>query len=251
MAWSCLKTKELQSWMEHIPECEQEIYTRVLAHCKNRRLPFALGGAAALGIYTGHWRNTKDLDLYILPEDRDKAVEVFTEAGLTDYYEVTPYDRRWIYRAACGDALVDAIWAMANLRAEVDEHWIMKGPVASYEGVKVRFLPPEELIWSKLYVMQRERCDWPDIFNLLYATAPYLDWDRLIMRVGDDVPLLRGVVDVFRWLCPSMAVHLPSELGGTEQQAEADEDCADPRRVNLLDTRPWFGPRLVLAQRGA
>lgn len=251
MAWSFVKTEELQRWMVNIPAEEQEIYTRVLVHCHKRHLPFALGGAAALGIYTGHWRNTKDLDLYVLPKHRNKAIQVFSEAGLSDFHCKTPYDRNWIYRASSGDALVDAIWAMANLRAQVDKEWIMSGPVASYEGIPVRFLPPEELIWSKLYVMQRERCDWPDIFNMLYATAQHLDWDRLVARLGDDVPLLRGVVDVFRWLCPSVALQLPKELLSPSGRALQNDDstaCADPLRVNLLDGRPWFGPRLVAAQ---
>lgn len=251
MAWSFVKTEELQRWMVNIPSNEQEIYTRVLVHCQKRKLPFALGGAAALGIYTGHWRNTKDLDLYILPKHRRKAIQVFSEAGLSDFHCKTPYDRKWIYRAWSGDAVVDAIWAMANLRAEVDEEWITSGPVATYDGIQVRFLPPEELIWSKLYVLQRERCDWPDIFNMLYATAQYLDWDRLVHRLGDDVPLLRGVVDVFRWLCPSVGLNLPTELLSPESrvlQADDTASCADPNRVNLLDGRPWFGPRLVMAQ---
>jgi hypothetical protein len=250
MAWSLLKTNELQRWMDHIPASEQEIYTRVLAHCKKRKLPFALGGAAALGIYTGHWRNTKDLDLYVLPSDRERAKKVMSEAGLSDYFDTCPYDRRWIYRASGGEALVDSIWAMANLRAEVDEDWIMSGPSANYDGLKVRFLPPEELIWSKLYVMQRERCDWPDIFNLLFVTGHDLDWDRLVRRLGDDVPLLRGVVDVFRWLCPCVALELPPELLSPNDvlQVHADQTCSDATRANLLDNRPWFGPRLMLAQ---
>ena len=80
-----------------------------------------MGGAFGLGAYTGAWRNTKDLDLYILPPDRDTVVSVLTEAGLDDYYGQLAYDRRRIYRSFTDDIIVDAVRAMANRRALVDE----------------------------------------------------------------------------------------------------------------------------------
>ena len=249
MPWNTLYESQLSTWMENIPEKERAIYVRVLSICHKRGLQFALGGAAALGIYTGHWRNTKDLDLYILPSDRDRIVEIFAEAGLQDYFCVASYDRRWIYRAWCNEAIVDAIWAMANQRAEVDELWLTRGPLApALDGISVRILPPEEMIWSKLYVMQRERCDWPDILNLLYATARHVDWDHLISRVGDDTPLLRALVDIFHWLCPTEDISLAEALLDARSPRISNNGCStSTRRADLLDSRPWFGPRLVTA----
>lgn len=75
-------------------------------------------------------------------------------------------------------------------------------------------LPVEEMIWDKLYVMQRDRCDWPDTLNLLYAAGPTLDWQYLFGRLASDAP-----------------------LGLPPPQAGPDTDRA---RADLLDRRAWF-----------
>src|SRR5262249_62213350 len=135
---------------------------------------------------------------------------------------------------------------MANHRQQIDELW-MSGPRVRLRGQPAKILPPEEMLWDKLYIMQRERCDWPDVMNLLYATGARLDWERLLDRIGDDAPLLAGALSVFRWLAPEHARQLPPWLWervglGHEKALSSGRDGYDKRRVNLLDRRPWFGP---------
>ena len=45
-------------------------------------------------------------------------------------------------------------------------------------------IAPEELLWQKLYILQRDRCDWPDVLNLIYALGPLLDWEHLLEPPG-------------------------------------------------------------------
>jgi hypothetical protein len=225
---------------EHWP-----VYKRVLETANERGIPYAFGGAIGVGVYTNRWRKTKDLDLYVTPEDGHRMVQVFCDCGLDDYYEKATYDRRWIYRGYADDCIVDAIWAMANMRARVDRRWVTRGPrFRTPDGISFHVLPPEELIWSKLYVMQRERCDWPDVLNIMYATARTLDWRHLIERVEDDLPLLRGVLTIFAWMCPAGLDSIPQDVR-TKLELACEDDAAraiDHERVELLDTRPWFGP---------
>jgi hypothetical protein len=102
------------------------------------------------------------------------------------------------------------------------------------------------MIWDKLYIMQRERCDWGDVMNLIYAVGNDVDWEYLLKRMAEDVPLLAGALTVFRWLAPGRARDLPDwiwerlQLSPPAGSPVADE--IDKRRVSLLDTRPWFGP---------
>lgn len=210
---------------------------------------FALGGAFALAAYTAELRNTKDLDLYIVPESRHAMVAALGEVGFTDLYPRAPYDRAWIYRATRDDVVVDAIWAMANLRALVDETWLCAGRELVICGDRARVIAPEELLWTKLYVLQRARCDWIDVLNLLDATAGDLDWNRLLDRVGDDAPLLAGVLSVFAWLVPQQAERVPAEvwarLGLTPPKSHDHRGgCGGGDRVSeraaLLDSRLWF-----------
>ncbi len=231
------------AWADTIPAAQWEIYWRVLALAQEQELRFALGGAFALAAYTAQWRNTKDIDIYVLPQDRQQMIDCLNGVGLDDYYDQNPYDRSWIYRAFSAETLVDVIWAMANQRAQVDDAWLTRGPLLAIHGVQVAILPPEELLWSKLYIMQRDRCDWPDIFNLLFATGPNLDWEHVLSRVGEDVLLLRAVLNVFTWLCPGKVQEFPTWLWG-RLHLPAPHQGLVPNlkqyRIDLLDTRPWF-----------
>jgi hypothetical protein len=89
-------------------------YRRALAAVRQIEVPFALGGGLAVAFYTGHWRASRDLDLYVLPQDAPVVSSALLDAGLVDYFDVRPYDRSWIFRAASGEAIVDVIWALAN-----------------------------------------------------------------------------------------------------------------------------------------
>lgn len=231
------------AWGELIPDDQWRVYRNVIHGLRRRGIPFALGGAFALAAYTARWRNTKDLDLYILPQDREAVIDVITGAGLTDLYERLPYERHWIYRASRDDIIVDAIWGMANHKADVDPAWLTRGPTIALRGEPLRVLPAEELVWDKMYIVQRERCDWPDVLNLIDATCDGLDWEHLLHRTGPDTPLLAGVLTVFRWLCPGKALTLPAwiwprlQMPPPENHQQPDVDC---EAVRLLDTRPWF-----------
>jgi len=230
-------------WDWEIPDPQWRVYRRVLEEVRAAGIPVALGGAFALATYTGDLRNTKDLDLYILPRDREATIEAMTRAGLMDYHDRLPYDRSWIYRGTRDDSLVDAIWAMANLRAYVDRDWLTLGPEVQIGEQRVRALPPEELIWCKLYVLQRERSDWMDVFNLLDALGPRLDWERLVARLGADLPLLTAALTLFGWLAPRRAARIPSSAWsatGARRPEPAPGPDVTGTRADLLDSRPWF-----------
>ena len=46
-------------------------------------------------------------------------------------------------------------------------------------GVIVRLSPAEEMIWSKAFIMERERYDGADISHLIRACQGRLDWQRV------------------------------------------------------------------------
>ena len=122
------------------------------------------GAVLHLGTTRSTSGRSKDLDIYVRPEDRNAVIDVANRCGMNDYYDISAYDRGWIYRAYLDGVIVDTIWAMANKRTQVDKVWL-NGPQILLCGQAVTVIPPEELIWSKLYVLQRDRCDWPDIIN--------------------------------------------------------------------------------------
>lgn len=231
-------------WEQLIPDEEWQCYRPAVVALTEADVPFALGGGFAFSALSGRLRNTKDMDLFILPADRDRAVQAVTRAGFVDFYAQEPYDRGWIYRGFHDGLILDLIWQMANYRAEVDERWLTDGPCTEWRGLPLRVIPPEELVWAKLYVVQRGRCDWPDLLSVLQAQGETMDWKHLIQRVGPDLPLLASLVKLFSWLVPDTARHLPDWLW-KRLEISPPVPADRKRRIDLLDSRDWFGPSEV------
>jgi hypothetical protein len=139
--------------------------------------------------------------------------------------------------------LFDIIWELPNHRVKIDDNWFERARGLTLRGRSFAAAPAEEIVRMKLYVMQRERCDWVDVLNVLAGAVEEIDWVWLVDRMGRDLPLLQGVLAIFNWMCPARAGHLPA--GVREQFAlteiEADDLAAmEERRARLLDSRPWF-----------
>lgn len=230
------------AWLKLIPAEEWSIYCSALALARASGTRFLIGGGFGLSVYTKHWRRTKDMDFYVLPHERHTLIAALERAGFSDIYDQFPYDRGWIHRSMRDGVLVDVIWSMANRLAEVDELWFTHAARISLRGEALQIIPAEELLWCKIFILQRDRSDWPDIFNLLYAVGPDLKWNHVLTRFQSDVPLLKALLTVFGWICPNRVAEFPLEL---RQQLQLDQLSPIPeeeqrRRVKLLDSRAWF-----------
>jgi hypothetical protein len=235
------KAASSADWRSIIPPSEWAIYQEALSVILSTKIPFVLAGGFGLAAYTRRWRNTKDIDLVVRPQDRQTMIDALTQAGFEDYYNRHPYDRGWIYRAYRNGMIVDMIWSMANRRAEVDDSWFTHVTYIQLFDQLLPVIPAEELAWMKLYVLQRDRCDWLDVINLFYAVGPQMNWDHLLKRLGPDAPLLKGVLSLFRWLTPKRAAELPQSLfEKLGRLPEFDHEGDEASRIQLLDTRPWF-----------
>jgi hypothetical protein len=240
-----------------VPDDQWLVFLPALRAAQRLGIEFAIGGGLAVSFYTGYWRNSKDLDIYLLPADRERMIAAVNATGMSDYYEQVAYDRSWIYRAHAHGVIVDLIWAMANGSGNVDGSWLREGPVAVLRGEEVRLVAAEELFWSKAHVLQRDRCDWPDLLNLLYTAGPAFDWRRLLARcraqadpqmasgpARDEYRLLASIVSLFSWVAPGRAADLPrwlwSELDVPQPAVESP--VRNDHRIRLLDSRPWFTP---------
>ena len=67
----------------------------------------------------------------------------------------------------------------------------------------VKLCPPEEVIWSKAFVTERERYDGADIMHMLLACAAILDWDRLLKRFDAHWRVLLSYLCLFGFVYPS------------------------------------------------
>jgi hypothetical protein len=239
-----LDQADAQNWTELIENSEWEQCDEVVTALRQEGIAFALGGGFAFFEYSPRGRTTKDVDLFVKHEDMDRIRGILARHGFRDYHDEEAYDRSWIYRAERDGLIIDFIWAAPNHRMQVDDRWLTNGRSVTIAGCKIQLLPPEELIWSKIYVLQHDRCDWPDLLNVLYNEAETLDWEHLLNRMGDDAPILGALMSVFRWLSPDKAVGLPNwiwqRLGLSPLTITTSE--TERERAAILDTRNWYGP---------
>lgn len=191
------------------------------------RVPFLLGGAYAMREYTGIGRKTKDLDVFIYPRDCERVLACFAERG----YVTELTDSEWLAKIFQDEHFVDVIFSSANAIARVDEAWFDHAVPASVFERPVLLVPPEEMIWSKAFVMDRERYDGADIAHLVLRCGKTLDWDRLLARMDQHWELLLVHVLLFQFTYPEARDLVPrwlvTELVGRIPRREPAEP--DPR----------------------
>lgn len=168
-------------------------------------VPFVVAGAYAFFEYTGIFRDTKDLDVFLRRRDLEPALDALEEAGFTPHLE----DPLWIAKAFRGEWFVDLIFSSGNGVAVVDDLWFAHARRSEVMGVPVLLAPPEDIIWSKAFVCERERFDGHDIANLFRAVGHDMDWDRLLARFGDHWEVLLSHLVMYRFSFPSDRSQVP------------------------------------------
>ena len=233
------------AWSSLIPAEQANVLRSGADALEQVGAPYLLAGALALATYTGHWRNTKDIDVIIHARDRERVIDALRRNGFADYFEREAYDRSWIFRGFKDGVLFDVIWALPNHRVGVDEAWFTRARTVVLSGKTYAVVPAEELVRIKLYVMQRERCDWVDVLNILAGSVETISWPWLVERMDRDLPLLHAALAIFNWMCPGRAHALPAWLRkqfALPRVETGDFSLTEERRVRLFDSRPWFAP---------
>jgi hypothetical protein len=204
-----------------------QFYTEVVRRLNRCGIPFLVGGAFAYSRYSGIDRNTKDLDLFMRPVDATRAFALLEEAG----YETELVFRHWLGKIRQGDCFVDVIFSSGNGVASVDEEWFEYAVPDKLLGVPVRLCPPEETIWSKAFIQERERFDGADVLHLLAALGPSLAWDRLLARFGDHWRVLLAHVVLFGFVYPDLRDAVPDWVQAELLRRFEGEGAEKERRV--------------------
>jgi hypothetical protein len=183
-------------------------YADALCELVDSGIPFLVGGAFALGRYTGIARETKDLDVFVRPDDAPRVLEYFHRQG-RDTNLTFPH---WLGKVYFGHEFMDVIFSSGNGVARVDDQWFEYASVDDVIGVTVRLCPPEEMIWSKAYVQERERFDGADIMHLMACCGSSFDWRRLLQRFGPHWRVLLGHLVTFGFVYPDRRDVVPGWL---------------------------------------
>jgi hypothetical protein len=188
-------------------EDEHAFYREALRVLEASGYPFLVGGAYALRHYTGIERDTRDFDVFVRQEHVEGVLERFRAQG----YEVELTFSHWLAKVRCDGRYVDVIFSSGNGVARVDESWFEHADEGEVLGERVRLVPAEEMIWSKAFIMERERFDGADVAHLIRARARELDWDRLIARFGPHGRVLLAHIVLFGYIYPEERERVPEQ----------------------------------------
>ena len=181
---------------------------RAIQVLQRAAVPFLVGGAYAFAHYTGIYRDTKDLDLFLRPEDVERGLEVLAGDG----WRTEHHPEGWLAKGFKGEYFVDLIYSSGNGVAVVDEAWFERALPGRVFGQAVQLVPAEEMLWSKGFVMERERFDGADVNHLLRAMGPKLDWNHLLARFERYWEVLLAQLMLFRFAYPSERDVVPDRV---------------------------------------
>jgi hypothetical protein len=204
-------------------ERRHRFYRSTVDALRRAGVPFLVGGGHALAWYTGIDRLTKDLDIFVKPGDQGRARASLTAAG----YRTELSFPHWLAKAHGEGECVDIIFSSGNGIATVDKAWFDHAVRAEVLGTALDLVPAEEMIWSKSFVMERERFDGADIIHLVRARAAGFDWRRLLARFGPHWRVLLSHVVLFGFVYPDERGLVPDWVMGDLLARLASE--LDPR----------------------
>jgi hypothetical protein len=237
----------LASPAQHLSPETIDFYRKAMETMQQAGIPFLVGGAYAYARYTGVVRHTKDFDVFIHPRDFDRTLDAFSKEGC----QVERNFPHWLGKAWCGEDFVDVIFSSGNGVARVDRRWFEHAVDEEVLGMPVKLCPAEEMIWSKSFIMERERFDGADVAHLLHCRANELDWTRLVGRFGEHGRVLLAHLILFGYIYPDDAGLIPRWVLDTlfEQVRNERREPAQEKRLcrgtilsrgqYLIDVEEW------------
>ncbi len=219
----------------------------VITTLKAAEIPFLVGGGYAFIRYTGIDRRMKDFDVFLRERDWPDAVAALRAAGISTVLTFP----HWLGKAVDDDVFVDIIYGSGNGVAPVDDEWFHHAIDDEVMGVPVQLVPREELLWTKSFVMERERFDGADVAHLIRVCAADLDWRRLLGRFRENWEVLLGHLVFFGFIYPGQRDLVPREIMAEllrrldrvrSAPAAADRVCRGTlisRAQYLVDLEEW------------
>ena len=185
-----------------------EFHRRSVATLHAAEVPFLIGGAYMVEVCGGVSRSTKDFDLYVRPNHVKDALRALARAG----YKTELAFPHWLAKATYEGDILDLIFRAGNGLCEVDDSWFDRARDDELLGVPVKLCAPEEMIWMKAYIMERERFDGADIAHILRCCASDIDWAHLVRRFGPDWRVLLSHLVLFGYIYPGERARIPAAV---------------------------------------
>ena len=209
---------------------QTRVFARGLRALNEAGVPYLIAGAMAKHAYTGIWRNTKDLDIFLKPADLEPALAALAGAGFDNAIEF----RHWLAKARQEPYFIDVIFGTGHGQLQIDDSWFDNSRSIKIAGVQAQLIPPEELIVSKMYVAERYRFDGADVLHVIQGTRGKIDWQRILTLLDDNATCSCPT-------CSSLPLSTPA----------APITCPSPSWSNFSKRRAGAGPIATAARTSA
>lgn len=195
----------------------QAFYRESMIQLRADKVPFLVGGRFAIQSYTGVEVPTKDFDLFVRPESLAQSLRSLERIGCRT--EVPFINPMWLAKAFGKSQInpdkppyIDIISRNSNGFCEVDEDWFKYSRDAILFDEPVKVIPPEEAIWSKMYVKSKDSYHGEDVRAVIKSMGSSLDWSRLLERVGNDWKTLLSELVLFKEIHPNNGTAIPEYI---------------------------------------
>lgn len=223
-------------------DAQPYFYYQVISVLHRSAVAFLVGGGFAFEFYTRLGRSMRDMDLIVRRNDVEQALGVLHEAGFKTELTFS----HWLGKVYSQNFVVDIIFNSGNGLCEVDDLWFKHAAPGQVFGFPVKFCPAEEMIWTKAFIMERERYDGGDVAHLLLKCSDRLDWRRLQSRFGAHWRVLLSHLILFGYIYPSERQQIPQDIvfellnqlaSELAAPSSADEPCQGPL-LSRIQYRP-------------
>lgn len=147
----------------------KETLKKVAAVLRRAEVPFLLGGGLATWVRGGP-ESDHDLDLFVKPEDAERALEVLAAEGMRP--EKPP--ENWLYKAWDGDVLIDPIFSPSG-ETITDENF-QRADELEVNAVRMQVASLEDVIAAKLLALGEHEADYGPILEMTRSVREQVDW---------------------------------------------------------------------------
>jgi predicted nucleotidyltransferase len=155
----------------------KETLKKAAAALRRAEVPFLLGGGLATWVRGGPERD-HDLDLFVKPEDADRALDVLAEAGMRP--EKPP--ENWLYKAWDGDVMVDLIFSPSG--ETIGDDNFERADELEVNAVRMPVASLEDVIAAKLHSIGEHEVDYSSVLEMARSVREQIDWEQVRARTA-------------------------------------------------------------------